>query len=75
MLKRQFKKLLNDINYEYDTLLMYNSVRLLSQAISLDKFVNCLEEICLILHNNKTDFKELYNSERLTKFMFFIDVT
>lgn len=75
MHKRQFKKNLNDVNCEYDTLLMCNNIRWLSRAISLDRFVNCLGEIRLFLHDNKTGFKELYNTECLTKLMFFTDVT
>lgn len=36
MHKRQFKKILNDVNCEYDTLLLCNNVRWLSRAISLE---------------------------------------
>lgn len=75
MHKRQFKTILNYVNCEYVTLLMYNNVRWLSRAISLDRFVNCLDEIRLFLHDNKTEFKELYNTKWLTKLMFFTDVT
>lgn len=76
MHKRQFKKLLNDVDCEYDTLLMCNNVRWLSRAISLERFVNCLEEIRLFLDGLKRDdFKELYNTEWLTKLMFFADIT
>ncbi|XP_055380766.1 zinc finger BED domain-containing protein 5-like [Condylostylus longicornis] len=38
MHKRQFKKLLNDVDCGYDTLLMCNNVRWLSRAISLERF-------------------------------------
>jgi len=48
---------------------------LLSRAISLERFVNCLDEIRLFLHDNKTEFKELYNIEWLAKLMFFTDLT
>ena len=75
MHKRQFKKILNDVNCEYDTLLLCNNVRWLSRAISLERFVNCLDEIRLFLHDNKTEFKELYNTEWLAKLMFFTDLT
>jgi hypothetical protein len=47
----------------------------LSRAISLERFVNCLDEIRLFLHDNKTEFKELYNTEWLAKLMFFTDLT
>ncbi|XP_025203226.1 zinc finger BED domain-containing protein 5-like [Melanaphis sacchari] len=75
MHKRQFKKILNDVNCEYDTLLLCNNVRWLSRATSLERFVNCLDEIRLFLHDNKTEFKELYNTEWLVKLMFFTDLT
>ncbi|XP_025191149.1 zinc finger BED domain-containing protein 5-like [Melanaphis sacchari] len=42
MHKRQFKKILNDVNCEYDTLLLCNNVRWLSRATSLERFVNYL---------------------------------
>lgn len=73
--KRQFKQIFNDVNCKYDTLLMCNNVRWLSRAISLDRFVNCLDEIRLFLCDNKTEFKELCNTVWLTKSMFFTDVT
>lgn len=47
----------------------------LSWAISLDRFVNCLHEIGLFLYDYKTEFKELYYTEWLTKLMFLTDVT
>lgn len=76
MHKRQFKKLLNDFDCHYDTLLMYNNVRWLSRAISLERFVDSLEEIRFFLQEFcKTDFKELYDTEWLTKLMFFTDIT
>ncbi|KAE9536184.1 hypothetical protein AGLY_007407 [Aphis glycines] len=46
-----------------------------NQATSLERFINCLNEIRLFLHDNKIEFKELYNTEWLAKLMFFTDLT
>lgn len=47
---------------------MCNSVRWLSRARSLERFMNCVEEICLVLDSsNRDDFKELYDTQWLTK--------
>lgn len=54
---------------------MCNNVYWLSRAISLERFVNHLDDIRLFLHRNKTEFTELYNTEWLTKLIFFTDVT
>lgn len=51
--KRQFKKLMTDLNAPYETLLMYNHVRGLSRELSLERFVLCLDEIRLFLHDKK----------------------
>lgn len=73
--KRQLKTILNCVYCEYDTLLIYNTVHRLSLAISLERLVNCLDEIRLILHKyNKTNLKELDDTEWLTKCMFFTDI-
>lgn len=45
--KEPFKNILNDRNYKYDTFLIYNIVCRLSWVISLESFVNCLDEIHL----------------------------
>ena len=43
--KREFKILLNEVQSQYDGLLMYNHVRWLSRGKVLVRFVECLDEI------------------------------
>jgi len=73
--KREFAKLLEEIDSQYSGLLMYNNVRWLSRGQVLNRFVDLLEEIKLFLHEKNNVFDKLSNIEWLNDLMFCCDIT
>lgn len=74
--KRRFLELLKEINSVYNGLLMYSNVRWLSRGKVLQRFVECLDEIRLFLHNEKVmeQYSQLLDVEWVCKLMFFTDL-
>ena len=53
--QRQFKELLNEIEYKYGDVLYYSEVRsLVKQRQSLQSFLNLIEEIKMFLNQKKS---------------------
>ena len=58
--KCEFSILLNQVDSSYDRLLLYNNVRWLCREKTLERFVECLNEIRHFLRmKNVNDFPEL----------------
>lgn len=72
---RQFQALLDEVQAQYNTLLMYNNVRWLSRGRVLERFVACLEEVRLFMNEKGEDYPQLTNMAWLTNLMFFTDFT
>ena len=74
--KREFSILLNQVDSSYDGLLLYNNVRWLSRGKTLERFVECLNEIKHFLSiKNVNDFPELDDAAWLSNLMFFTDLS
>lgn len=72
---RQFKQFLEDIESEYGDLLFYTEVRWLSRGLTLQRFLNLIEEIQLFLAEKKNDVPELDNPDWLCDLAFLVDIT
>ncbi|XP_071969601.1 general transcription factor II-I repeat domain-containing protein 2-like [Engystomops pustulosus] len=72
---RQFQALLDEVQAQYNCLPMYNNVRWLSRGRVLERFVACLEEIRLFMHEKGQDYPQLTYVAWLTNLMFFTDFT
>ena len=72
---RQFQTLLGEVQAQYNTLLMYNNVRWLSRGRVLERFVACLNEIRLFMHEKEQNFPQLTDVTWLNNLMFFTDLT
>lgn len=72
---RQFQALLDEVQAQYNTLLMYNNVRWLSRGRVLERFVSCLDEIRLFMNEKGQDYPQLSDMVWLNKLMFFTDFT
>ncbi|XP_072006342.1 general transcription factor II-I repeat domain-containing protein 2-like [Engystomops pustulosus] len=72
---RQFQALLDEVQAQYNCLLMYNNVRWLNRGRVLERFVACLEEIRLFMHEKGQDYPQLTDVAWLTNLMFFTDFT
>ena len=60
----------------YDGLLLYNNVRWLSRGKTIERFVECLNEIKHFLSmKNVNDFPELDDAAWLSNLMFFTDLS
>ena len=74
--KREFSILLNQVDSSYDGLLLYNNVRWLSRGKTLERFVECLNEVKHFLSmKNVNDFPELDDAAWLRNLMFFTDLS
>lgn len=73
--KRQFTKLLSEVDTQFSGLLMYNNVRWLSRGQVLNRFVELLEEIRLFLNEKGLDYPELTDVNWLNDLHFFADFT
>ncbi|CAF4935219.1 unnamed protein product [Pieris macdunnoughi] len=62
---RQFKQFLDDIESEYGDLLYYTEVRWLSRGLTLERFLNLIEEIGIFLAEKQRDVPELKNPDWL----------
>ncbi|XP_076060038.1 general transcription factor II-I repeat domain-containing protein 2A-like isoform X5 [Oratosquilla oratoria] len=71
--KKQFQNLLNEVDLMYKGLKMYNSAHWLNQSFVLKQFVECLDEINLLLTNQQITFQEMYDIMWVCKLMFFAD--
>ncbi|KAB0803132.1 hypothetical protein PPYR_00102 [Photinus pyralis] len=60
---RQFKQFLDDIESEYGDLLYYTEVRWLSRGLTLERFLNLIEEIGIFLAEKQRDVPELKNPD------------
>jgi hypothetical protein len=67
--KREFSKLLEEVDFQYSGLLMYNNVRWLSYGQFLNRFVNLLDEINIFLDKKEKIYPELANEEWLNNSM------
>lgn len=72
---RQFQALLDEVQAQYNTLLMYNNVRWLSRGRVLERFVACLDEIRLFMNDKGQEYPQLTDMTWLTNLMFFTDFT
>lgn len=74
--KRKFGALLNEVNSVYNGLLMYNNGRWSSRGNVLQRFVDCLEEIRLLLQNEGKfeQYPQLLDVTWFSKLMFFTDI-
>ncbi|XP_058026529.1 general transcription factor II-I repeat domain-containing protein 2-like [Ahaetulla prasina] len=71
----QFKALLDEVQAQYNCLLMYNNVRWLSRGRVLERFVASLDEIRLFMNENGQEYPQLTDTAWLTNLMFFTDFT
>ncbi|MBN3284796.1 GTD2B protein, partial [Polyodon spathula] len=72
---RQFQMLLDEVQSQYSTLLMYNNVRWLSRGRVLERFVACLDEIRLFMDEKGKNCPQLTDIVWLNTLMFFTDFT
>ncbi|XP_040297400.1 general transcription factor II-I repeat domain-containing protein 2-like [Bufo bufo] len=72
---RQFQALLEEVQAQYNYLLMYNNVRWLSRGRVLERFVACLDEIRLFMNEKEQEYPQLTDMAWLTNLMFFTDFT
>lgn len=72
---RQFQALLDEVQAQYNTLLMYNNVRWLSRGRVLERFVSCLDEIRLFMNEKGQNYPQLTDMVWLNNVMFFTDFT
>ncbi|MEE6518924.1 hypothetical protein FKM82_030246 [Ascaphus truei] len=72
---RQFQALLDEVQAQYNTLLMYNNVRWLSRGRVLERFVAFLDEIRLFMNEKGQEYPQLTDMTWLTNLMFFTDFT
>ncbi|XP_076314661.1 general transcription factor II-I repeat domain-containing protein 2A-like [Tachypleus tridentatus] len=70
---RQFQTLLDEVQAQYNTLIMYNNVRWLSRGRFLERFIACLNEIRFFMHEKGQDFPQLTDVAWLNNLMFFTD--
>lgn len=59
----QFKKFHEDIESEYDDLIFHTEVRWLSLGQRLDRFLNLIHEIDLVMIEKNKQIPEIKNSE------------
>ncbi|XP_034262212.1 general transcription factor II-I repeat domain-containing protein 2-like [Pantherophis guttatus] len=71
----QFQALLEEVQAQYNCLLMYNNIRWLSRGRVLERFVACLEEIRLFMNEKGQEYPQLTDMAWLTNLMFFTDFT
>ncbi|XP_048344612.1 general transcription factor II-I repeat domain-containing protein 2A-like [Sphaerodactylus townsendi] len=72
---QQFHALLEEVQVQYNCLLMYNNVRWLSRGRVLERFVACLDEIRLFMNEKGQEYPQLTDMAWLTNLMFFTDFT
>nr|DBA15625.1 TPA: hypothetical protein GDO54_004814 [Pyxicephalus adspersus] len=72
---RQFQALREEVQAQYNCLLMYNNVRWLSRGRVLERFVACLDEIRLFMNEQGQEYPQLTDMAWLTNLMFFTDFT
>lgn len=74
--KRKFDSLLDEVNSVYNGLLMHNNVRWLTRGNFLQRFVDCLEEIKLLLQDEGIieQYPQLLHVMWLSKLMFLADI-
>ncbi|XP_076308511.1 general transcription factor II-I repeat domain-containing protein 2A-like [Tachypleus tridentatus] len=70
---RQFQTLLDEVQAQYSTLIMYNNVRWLSRGRFLERFIACLNEIRFFMHEKGQGFPQLSDLAWLNNLMFFTD--
>ncbi|CAH2086169.1 unnamed protein product [Euphydryas editha] len=70
----QFKQFLNETQSEYDDLLFYTEVRWLSHRLTLEQFLNLMDEIEIFLEEKKIAVPELKNPDLLCDLGFLVDV-
>ncbi|XP_071052939.1 general transcription factor II-I repeat domain-containing protein 2-like [Onthophagus taurus] len=69
---RQFKQFLDDIESEYGDLLYYTEVRWLSRGLTLERFLNLIEEIGIflasgcVIDSSPSDHNKLVSAKQLT---------
>ncbi|CAK1600837.1 unnamed protein product [Parnassius mnemosyne] len=69
---RQFKQFLDDIESENGDLLYYTEVRWLSRGLTLERFLNLIEEIGIFLAEKQRDVPELQNPDWLCNLAFYL---
>ncbi|XP_070599696.1 general transcription factor II-I repeat domain-containing protein 2A-like [Erythrolamprus reginae] len=72
---RQFQALLEEVQVQYNGLLMYNNIWWLSRGQVLERFVACLDEIRLFMNEKGQEYPQLIDTAWLTNLMFFTDLT
>lgn len=72
---RQFKQFLEEIESEYGDLLFYTEVRWLSRGLTLERFLNLIDEIEIFLTDKKKDVPEIKNPDWLCDLGFLVDIT
>ncbi|XP_035233299.1 general transcription factor II-I repeat domain-containing protein 2B-like [Stegodyphus dumicola] len=71
----QFQALLDEVQEQYNTLLMYNNVRWLSRGQVLERYISCLDEISLFLNEKRQDYPQLTDMVWLNNTRFLTDFT
>ncbi|XP_013919890.1 PREDICTED: general transcription factor II-I repeat domain-containing protein 2-like [Thamnophis sirtalis] len=71
----QFQALLEEVQAQYNCLLMYDNVRWLSRGQVLERFVACLDEIRLFTNEKGQEYPQLTDTAWLANLMFFTDFT
>ncbi|XP_070622950.1 general transcription factor II-I repeat domain-containing protein 2A-like [Erythrolamprus reginae] len=71
----QFQALLEEVQAQYNCLLMCNKVQWLSRGRVLERFVACLDEIRLFMNEKGQEYPQLTDMAWLTNLMFFTDFT
>ncbi|XP_035234068.1 general transcription factor II-I repeat domain-containing protein 2B-like [Stegodyphus dumicola] len=72
---RLFQALFDEVQTQYDTLLMHNNVRWLRRGRVLEIFISCLDEIRLFLNEKGQDYPQLTDMVWLNNVMFFTEFT
>ncbi|XP_026538860.1 general transcription factor II-I repeat domain-containing protein 2A-like [Notechis scutatus] len=72
---QQFQALVEEVQAQYNCLIMYNNVRWLSRGRVLERFVACLNEIRLFMNEKGQEYPQLTDMAWLTNLRFFTDFT
>uniref|UniRef100_A0ABM5FF41 General transcription factor II-I repeat domain-containing protein 2A-like n=1 Tax=Pogona vitticeps TaxID=103695 RepID=A0ABM5FF41_9SAUR len=71
----QFQALIDEVQTQYNSLLMCNNIRWLGRGRVLERFVACLDEIRLFMTEKEQEYPQLTDTAWLTDLMFFTDFT
>uniref|UniRef100_A0A8C6VI95 General transcription factor II-I repeat domain-containing protein 2A n=1 Tax=Naja naja TaxID=35670 RepID=A0A8C6VI95_NAJNA len=72
---QKFQALVEEVQAQYNCLLMYNNVRWLSRGRVLERFVACLDEIRLFMNEKGQEYPQLTDMVWLANLRFFTDFT